>query len=75
MNDLNRTEYCYPKEDTYFIGWDDNREIIKTYGIVLTTQCLGTVWKELDLYENKQEWLDILLENGIYIDNDTDDEV
>jgi hypothetical protein len=75
MNDLNRTEYCYPKKDTYFIGWDDNREIIKTYGIILTTQCLGTVWKELDLYENKQEWLDILLENGIHIDNDTDNEV
>ena len=75
MNDLKRTEYCYPKEDTYFIGWDDNREIIKTYGIVLTTQCLGTVWKELDLYENEQEWLDILLENGIHINNDTDNEV
>ena len=75
MNDLKTTEYCYPKEDTYFIGWDDNREIIKTYGIVLTTQCLGTVWKELDLYGNEQEWLDILLENGIYINNDTDDEV
>ena len=75
MNDLKKTEYCYPKEDTYFIGWDDNREIIKTYGIVLTTQCLGTVWKELDLYENEQEWLDILLENGIHINNDTDNEV
>lgn len=75
MNDLNRTEYCYPKKDTYFIGWDDNREIVKAYGIVLTTQCLGTIWKELDLYENEQEWLDILLENGIHIDNDTDNEV
>ena len=53
MNDLNKTEYCYPKEDTYFIGWDDNREIIKTYGIVLTTQCLGTVWKELDFVRKR----------------------
>ena len=75
MNDLKTTEYCYPNKDTYFIGWDDNREIIKTYGIVLTTQCLGTVWKELDLYENEQEWLDTLLENGIHINNDTDNEV
>ena len=62
---LKSTELDYPSVETWFIGWDSNREEIKTYGSVLPTQCMISHWDEMDYYTNEAEWLEVLLENGI----------
>ena len=62
---LKSTEFDYPSVETWFIGWDNDREEIKTYGSVLPTQCMISPWDEMDYYSNEAEWLEVLLENGI----------
>ena len=62
---LKSTELNYPSAETWFIGWDNDREEIKTYGSVLPTQCMISSWDEVDYYTNEAEWLEVLLENGI----------
>ena len=62
---LKSTELDYPSVETWFIGWDSDREEIKTYGSVLPSQCMVSPWDEMDYYTNEAEWLEILLENGI----------
>ena len=55
----------YPTVDTWFIAWDNNRENIKAFGMVATTQCMISPWDEMDYFTNEAEWLEVLLENGI----------
>lgn len=62
---LKESKLNYPSVDTWFIGWDSNREEIKAYGSVLPTQCMISHWSEIDYYTIESEWLNILLENGI----------
>ena len=38
----------YPTVDTWFIAWDNNRENIKAFGMVATTQCMISPWDEMD---------------------------
>tara|TARA_R110000765_G_scaffold326695_1_gene417947 strand:+ start:324 stop:530 length:207 start_codon:yes stop_codon:yes gene_type:complete len=59
------TELCYPSVDTWFICWDENRTEIKSYGGILTNQCMDSYWEEVDFYTDEAVWLAILLENGI----------
>jgi len=65
MADLKITELCYPKQETWFICWEDTRTEIKAYGSINTNQCLETPWLEVDYYTDEAEWLKILIENGI----------
>ena len=62
---LKSTELDYPSVETWFIGWDSDREEIKTYGSVLPTQCMILPWDKMDYFTNEVEWLEVLLENGI----------
>jgi hypothetical protein len=62
---LKSTELDYPSVENWFIGWDSDREEIKTYGSVLPSQCMVSPWDEMDYYTNEAEWLEILLENDI----------
>ena len=62
---LKSTKLNYPSVETWFIGWDNDREEIKTYDLVLPTQCMIGPWDEMDYYTNEAEWLEVLLENGI----------
>jgi len=62
---LKSTELNYPSVETWFIGWDNDREEIKAYGSVSPTQCMTSPWDEMDYYTTESEWLKVLLENGI----------
>ena len=62
---LKSTELNYPSVETWFIGWDNDREEIKAYSSILPTQCMISHWDEMDYYTNEAEWLEVLLENGI----------
>ena len=55
----------YPTQETFFICWDDLRTEIKVHSSVLPTQCMETKFTEVDYYIDKQQWVDVLLENGI----------
>jgi|TARA_R110001592_G_scaffold6542_1_gene35145 hypothetical protein len=65
MENLKETRLSYPTVETWFIGWDDNRTQIKTYGSVSPTQTMVSPWDEMDFYEDEQVWLQVLLDNGI----------
>lgn len=53
----------------YVIVWNDDRTEIKSYSILNTGQQLQTKLKEVDVYDNNLEYLNILLKNGIVLDN------
>lgn len=53
----------------YVIVWNDDRTKIKSYSILNTGQQLQTKLKEVDVYDNNLEYLNILLKNGIVLDN------
>jgi hypothetical protein len=65
QENLRNTNICYPKQETWFICWDDKRGKIKAYGSINTNQCMDTYWNEVDYYLDEAEWLEILIENGI----------
>ena len=67
---LKSTELNYPSVETWFIGWDSDREEIKAYGSVLPTQCMISAWDEVDYFTNEAEWLEVLLENGIVLNTE-----
>ncbi len=64
MKELKNTIVCYPTNEIWFICWDNTRAEIKAYGSILSTQCLETPWVEIDYYDNKEQWAEILIENG-----------
>jgi len=59
------TKLCYPSVQKWFIVWDDTRENIFSYSSIEPTQCMETKWTEIDFYENKAQWVEVLLDNGI----------
>lgn len=64
-NNLRNTGVCYPTEDTYFIGWNDDRTELITYGTITPKQCMETKLNEVDFYTNEAEYFGVLIENGI----------
>ena len=63
--DLKSTNICYPTKETWFICWSDKRDKIKAYGSINTDQCMDSYWVEVDYYLDEEEWLEVLIENGI----------
>lgn len=67
---MKETELLHPDVETWFICWGERRywlfsRKIKVYGNVLPTQCMNTPHDEVDYYTDINEWLTVLLENGI----------
>ena len=61
----------FPEQKTFFICWNGTETTITSYGIVETYQCMETKQPILNQYVNEEEWVNILIENGIdpYPDN------
>lgn len=64
-NNLRNTSLCYPNVDTYFIGWNDDRTEIISYGTITPKQCVETKLNEVDFYIEELEWATVLINNGI----------
>jgi hypothetical protein len=64
----NKEKLNYPDVKTFYICFNNERSEIKSYGSITPQQCLGTTWIEIDYFINEAEWLDVLLENGIEIE-------
>tara|TARA_B110000285_G_C15119639_1_gene616299 strand:+ start:56 stop:289 length:234 start_codon:yes stop_codon:yes gene_type:complete len=65
LENLTNTKICYPPEEIWFICWDNARENIMAYASILPTQCMETIWTEIDYFDNEAEWVDELIDNGI----------
>ena len=65
MSNLKSSHLDYPTSETWFIGWNNSRTQINTYGSVTPTQTMVSPWDEMDYYEDEKVWLQILLNNGI----------
>lgn len=65
MENLRNTSACYPTEETYYIGWNDDRKTILIFGSFLPSQCFETKIEEIDFYTKVIEWEKILIDNGI----------
>ena len=57
-----------PTNEQWFICWNDSRNEITIHGSVLPNQYMETPFIEMDTYESESEWKEILLENGINLD-------
>jgi len=55
----------YPEQTTYFICYNSDRSEVTSYGSVEPTTQMGTGQPILDQYLDEDEWLAVLLENGI----------
>ena len=55
----------YPKKDTYFIAWNNNRTELMAYGLILKSQVMETALTNVDYYENESDYNNILTNNGI----------
>ena len=55
----------YPEQTTYFICYNIDRSEVTSYGSVEPTTQMGTGQPILDQYLDEDEWLAVLLENGI----------
>ena len=64
MSKLRMTEICYPKVKSYFIVWNDKREIV-SWGALETYQCIETKWDDVDMYTSELDWVNVLIDNGI----------
>jgi hypothetical protein len=56
-----------PKEKNYFICRNENRKII-SYGEIGTNNTMETFLPIVDTYLNREEWQNILNDNGIIIE-------
>ena len=65
MQNLRNTNICYPTDETYYIGWNDDRTNILIYGSILPSQCFETKIEEIDLYTSELDWINILIDHGI----------
>ena len=65
MKNLKNTNVCYPTDETYYIGWNDDRTTILIYGSILSSQCFETKIEEIDFYTKEIDWVNILIDNGI----------
>jgi len=70
LKNLTNTKVCYPENELWFICWDNDRENIMAYASIMPTQCMETVWTEVDYYDDEAEWIVVLIENGITPDED-----
>ena len=59
------TKLEFPKVDTYFIAWNNDRTEIQANNLILTTQVMETPCNELDYFTDEKEYLKILINNGI----------
>ena len=55
----------FPKVDTYFIAWNNEKTEIEAYGLILTNQVMETLLIQVDYYTEQKEYLRILINNGI----------
>jgi hypothetical protein len=55
----------YPKVDTYFIAWNNERTEIQASGLILTTQVMETKLTQVDYFANESDYNTILTNNGI----------
>ena len=62
------TELCNPKDERWFICWDNRRRSITSYSSVGNGECLDTFWSEVDYYSDEKTWLSVLAKNGIIPD-------
>ena len=58
-------EIIYPKQTTYYICYNDNKEKVMAYGSVEPNLQMQTGQPIMDVYTDYQEWLDAMLNNGI----------
>lgn len=61
----NNKKLNYPDVKTFYICFNNERSEMKSYGSISPQQCFATNWIEIDYFINEDEWLDVLLENGI----------
>ena len=59
------TKREYPKETTYFIGWNDTRTEIVANGEIEPTQVMETKLVEVDFYTDEEIYNSVLEANGI----------
>jgi hypothetical protein len=60
------TEICYPKEKTWYIGFETaSKLVVKAYEHFETNECLFTYWDTVELFTIEQMWIDRLAEYGI----------
>ncbi len=57
-------EIRYPAVRTYYICFDDERTVVKSYGYVDPNQVFETIWM-FDEFTDEQQWLDELSKWGI----------
>jgi hypothetical protein len=62
-----KKEINYPEVATWFICWSENREAIKSYGVVMPSQTMSTPWKKIDTFLEEADWIEKLKSNGIQI--------
>ena len=55
----------YPEQSTYFICFNADRSEVTSYGSVEPNTQMETGQPILDQYLDEDEWLAVLLENGI----------
>lgn len=60
-----RVAISNPDEQTWFICYDDTRSNLMSYGSVLPTQAMETIWEEIDFFTEESTWLTKLSESGI----------
>ena len=68
-------EIIYPQQTTYFICYNENKVDIMAYGIVEPTQQMQTGQPILDTYLDKAEWENVLIEKGIDINTEIQEEL
>ena len=62
---MRNLQLCNPKNDTWFICWNNERSEIQSYSLVSPSDCMETFWSEVDYYSDEASWLAVLLKNGI----------
>jgi|AntRauMFilla1563_2_1112583.scaffolds.fasta_scaffold48532_2 hypothetical protein len=67
---MENKKLCYPEFQTWFICWNDLRSEIKAYGPIGPEQCMDTPWNEIDYYLDENVWKQLLIENGIEVDEE-----
>jgi len=54
----------YPTQTKWFINYTD-KNVIVSYGEVTPEQEMETGQPIMNVYDNEEEWLEVLIENGI----------
>jgi len=62
-----------PEQTTYFICYNEDISEITAYGIVEPTQKMGTGQPIMDTYLNEIDWQNVLLEEGIELEEENEE--